>query len=88
MSVRTFSRVAPRAIPRPELRLAGKVTVAFLVLLGLGALGGGIALVAKPDGSIMQFPVDPAGSPRSSRRTLPEGNDQAGPWRARPHRSP
>jgi len=57
MSVSTLSHHLPRAIPRPEMHLAGKIAVAALVLLGLGALGGGIALVAKPDGSIMQFPV-------------------------------
>jgi hypothetical protein len=51
-------------IPRPELHLAGKACVAFLVLLGLGALAGGIALVAKPDGSVMHFDVSLlAGSP-------------------------
>ena len=52
------------AIPQPELHLAGKVCVAILLLLGLGALAGGIALVAKPDGSVMQFDVKLlAGSP-------------------------
>ena len=64
MAVSTFSDVARTAIPRPELRLAGKVAVAFLVLLGIGALAGGIALVAKPDGSVMHFDVALlAGSP-------------------------
>ena len=54
------------AIPQPELHLAGKVCVAILLLLGLGALAGGIALVAKPDGSVMQFDVKLlAGSPFS-----------------------
>ena len=52
------------AVPRPELHLAGKVCIAFLVLLGLGALAGGVALVAKPDGSVMHFdPALLAGSP-------------------------
>jgi hypothetical protein len=45
------------AIPRPELRLAGKVCVAFLIMLGLGALAGAVALLAEPDGSIMHFEV-------------------------------
>lgn len=45
------------AIPRPQMNLAGKVAVTFLVLLGLGALAGGIALVARPDGSVMHMPV-------------------------------
>jgi hypothetical protein len=63
----TTQRLALRrvpAIPRPELHLAGKVTVASLIVLGVGALAGGIALVARPDGSVMH--VDPAllaGSP-------------------------
>jgi hypothetical protein len=42
-------------VARPELHLAGKVTIGFLVWLGLGALAGGAALVAKPDGSVMGF---------------------------------
>ena len=41
--------------PRPELHLAGKVCITFLVLLGVGALAGGVVLLAKPDGSVMQF---------------------------------
>ncbi len=64
------SRILPAQrtgdIPRPELRAAGKTAIAFLVLLGLGALAGGIALVSKPDGSVMQFDVSLlAGSPFS-----------------------
>jgi hypothetical protein len=43
------------SIPRPELHRAGWVAVVFLALLGIGALAGGIALVAQPDGSIMGF---------------------------------
>jgi len=42
-------------IPRPELHLAGWVATAGLVLLGIGALAGGIALVTAPDGSNMGF---------------------------------
>jgi hypothetical protein len=54
----------PTAIPRPELRLAGTLCVSLLVLLGLGALAGGIALVARPDGSVMHFQTTIlAGSP-------------------------
>lgn len=48
------------------MHLAGKIAVSFLVLLGVGALAGGIALVAKPDGSIMRFDLALlAGSPFS-----------------------
>jgi hypothetical protein len=51
-------------IPRPEMRLAGWVSVVFLALLGLGAVAGGIALVVRPDGSVMGFDVAIlAGSP-------------------------
>ncbi len=51
-------------IPRPELHLAGKTAVVFLVVLGIGALAGGIALASRPDGSVMQFDVKLlAGSP-------------------------
>lgn len=44
-------------IPGPLLGRAGKTAVSFLALLGLGAIAGGIALAAKPDGSVMHFPV-------------------------------
>jgi hypothetical protein len=51
-------------LPRPELHAAGRITIALLVLLGVGALAGGIALVSRPDGSVMQFDVAVlAGSP-------------------------
>jgi hypothetical protein len=43
---------------------AGRTTVGLLVLLGLMALAGGVALVARPDGSIMTMPLSMlAGSP-------------------------
>jgi hypothetical protein len=52
------------SIPRPVMDRAGKTAVSLLILLGIGALAGGVSLVAKPDGSIMQFPVGLlAGSP-------------------------
>jgi hypothetical protein len=55
-------RAAP--IPRPELHRAGWVAVVFLVLLGLGGTAGGVALVVRPDGSVMGFDVSLlAGSP-------------------------
>jgi hypothetical protein len=64
MTTHSLAGRAVAVIPRPELHLAGKVCLTFLGLLGLGALAGGIALVAKPDGSVMQFPVALlAGSP-------------------------
>jgi hypothetical protein len=51
-------------IPRPELHLAGRLCLAFLVLLGVGALAGGIALASSPDGRVMHFDVGLlAGSP-------------------------
>ena len=64
MSSATHPRRTAAGIPRPELHAAGKTVVAFLILLGVGALAGGIALVTKPDGSVMQFDVAIlAGSP-------------------------
>ncbi len=33
------------------------MTITLLVLLGLGALAGGLALIARPDGSAMHFDV-------------------------------
>jgi hypothetical protein len=57
-------RPAAVAIPRPELTLAGKICITFLAFLGLGATGGGIFIVMKPDGSAMQWDVKMlAGSP-------------------------
>jgi hypothetical protein len=40
------------SIPRPVMDRAGKTAVSLLILLGIGALAGGVALVAKPDGSV------------------------------------
>ncbi len=41
--------------PRPELRWPGRITVAGLIVLGIGAIAGGIALVASPDGGVMHL---------------------------------
>jgi hypothetical protein len=66
MATHSFAGRQDAAVPRPELHLGGKLCLTFLVLLGLGALAGGIALVAKPDGSVMHFDVGIlAGSPFS-----------------------
>ena len=64
MTAPAIGRGRSELIPRPEMGLAGKVTVTFLILLGLGALAGGIALVVRPDGSVMHMPLSAlAGSP-------------------------
>jgi hypothetical protein len=64
MTSHTYSHPATAELPRPELHAAGRTAVTFLVLLGLGALAGGIALVSKPDGSVMHFDTSIlAGSP-------------------------
>jgi hypothetical protein len=64
MTSGTYARRATTGIPRPELHAAGRTAIAFLVLLGIGALAGGVALVSRPDGSVMQFDVALlAGSP-------------------------
>ena len=44
-------------IPRPHRGLAAWIAIAALVLLGIGALAGGVALVVKPDGSVMHMPL-------------------------------
>jgi hypothetical protein len=36
---------------------AGKTAVGLLILLGIGALAGGVALMSQPDGSVMKFPL-------------------------------
>jgi hypothetical protein len=53
----TISRPASHEIPRPRLGAAGIIAIAGLILLGVGALAGGIALVSQPDGSVMGFDV-------------------------------
>jgi hypothetical protein len=66
MSVRVSPHPASAAIPRPELHLAGRLCVAFLLILALGAIGGAAFLVGDPDGSSMQWTVAMlAGSPFS-----------------------
>ncbi len=66
MTTRSMAHVPTSGIPAPQLGRAGWIAISFLLLLGIGALGGGIALVAKPDGSVMQFDVALlAGSPFS-----------------------
>jgi hypothetical protein len=50
--------------PGTELHGAAWLCLGALILLGLGALAGGFALAARPDGSIMAFSVALlAGSP-------------------------
>jgi hypothetical protein len=44
------------ANPSPAMNRYGHLTVGLLVFLSIGALGGGIALVAAPDGSVLQMP--------------------------------
>jgi len=46
---------ASQARSGPPLGIAGKITIAALIWLGIGALAGGIALVTRPDGGNMQF---------------------------------
>jgi hypothetical protein len=62
----TFVRGTHVEIPRPELHLAGWLTIGLLGLLALGAIGGAAFLIAEPDGSAMQWDVAMlAGSPFS-----------------------
>jgi hypothetical protein len=57
MTTHAVPRRPAAFIPRPELDVAGKISIAFLILLGIGALAGGIALAMRPDGSVMNFEV-------------------------------
>ncbi len=57
MATHPLTHPTHQAIPKSELHLAGRICVSALVLLGLGAIAGGYALVARPDGSVMQFDV-------------------------------
>jgi hypothetical protein len=64
MAARSVVRPSSNAIPQPVLGVAGRIAVTGLAILGLGAVAGGIALISKPDGSVMQFDVKLlAGSP-------------------------
>jgi hypothetical protein len=60
----TTSTASVSTVPAPTMGRAGRIAVGLLVWLGLGALAGGVALVAKPDGSVMHMPLSwLAGSP-------------------------
>jgi hypothetical protein len=49
---------------RPPLSRLAKVSIALQVLLGIGALGGGLVLIVAPRGEIMPLPLSAlAGSP-------------------------
>ena len=49
---------------RPPLSRLAKVSLALEVLLGIGALAGGLVLIVAPRGEIMPLPVSAlAGSP-------------------------
>lgn len=64
MTTATRASAGADVIPRPELGWPGRIAVVFLVLLGVGALAGGLALVLQPDGGVMHFDVALlAGSP-------------------------
>jgi hypothetical protein len=55
MSTNVMASPTRAAIPRPELHAAGWIAIAGLVVLGIGAIAGGAALVLAPDGSAMGF---------------------------------
>src|ERR1700690_3398401 len=56
----------PATLPRPAMTRTGRTLVVLLALLGVGAFAGGVALVSKPDGSVMKLPLSYlAGSPFS-----------------------
>ena len=59
----SFQHMPARRVLPPLGRLA-KVSIALEVLLGVGALGGGLVLIAAPRGEIMPLPLSAlAGSP-------------------------
>ena len=66
MTTGSITRASATSIPASGLGRAGRVAIVFLLLLGIGALGGGFALASEPDGSVMHFDVALlAGSPFS-----------------------
>ena len=56
MSVDTFGPTI-EPIPRPERGPAAWIAIVALLILGIGASAGGVALVVKPDGSVMHMPM-------------------------------
>ncbi len=64
MATGTIIHASASAVPAPRNGVAGGIAIAGLLVLGIGALAGGIALASKPDGSVMHFDVGLlAGSP-------------------------
>lgn len=54
----------PAAVSSPRVGISRAVALIVLTILAVGALAGGAALVARPDGSVMHFDVAIlAGSP-------------------------
>ena len=64
MSSQSITIGTGTGIPRPPLHVAGQGAIGGLVVLGIGAIAGGAALLAAPDGSVMHFDTSLlAGSP-------------------------
>lgn len=64
MATGTIIRSSASTVTAPRNGISGGIAIAGLLLLGIGALAGGVALASKPDGSVMQFDVGLlAGSP-------------------------
>ncbi|HVA85266.1 MAG TPA: hypothetical protein VNF73_02985 [Candidatus Saccharimonadales bacterium] len=64
MATGTIVHSSAPAVAAPRNGVAGRIAIAGLLILGMGALAGGIALASKPDGSVMMFDVSLlAGSP-------------------------
>ena len=58
--------VRPAQASQLAMAKTGRATVILLAVLGVMALAGGVALVSKPDGSVMKLPLSYlAGSPFS-----------------------
>lgn len=64
MATGTILHPSVSTVSAPRNGLAGGIAITGLLVLGIGALAGGIALASKPDGSVMHFDVSLlAGSP-------------------------
>jgi hypothetical protein len=55
MSAHADAGASRSSLPALTLVRAGLVTVIALFVLAIGAIGGGLALVVRPDGSLMQW---------------------------------
>jgi hypothetical protein len=75
------------SVAKPALRLGRlrAAAIALELLLGVGAVGGGIALMAGPNGEILPLPVSALGGSPFANYFAPGGRERRTSLRARDH---